>query len=85
MLGSAKMNVADFAGARDEFAKAVVLNPNLPEVHVRYAQALHFTGDSDQSAKEFKAELAVDPFNFEANLQLGATSRQEQDFEQANQ
>src|SRR5207248_640612 len=61
MLGSAKMNVADFAGARDEFAKAVALNPNHAEVHVLYAKALVLTGDSDQSSKEFKAELAVDP------------------------
>ena len=84
MLGSAKMNVGDFAGARDEFAKAVALNPNLAEVHVLYAKALVLTGDSDQSSKEFKAELAVDPFNFDSNLQLGATSRQEQNYEQAN-
>src|SRR3989440_6186802 len=84
MLGSAKMNVADFAGARDEFAKAVALNPNLAEVHVLYAKALVLTGDSDQSSKEFRAELAVDPFNFDSNLQLGATSRQEQNYEQAN-
>jgi tetratricopeptide (TPR) repeat protein len=83
MLGSAKMNIADFAGARDEFAKAVALNPNLPEVHVLYAKALHFTGDSDLSAKEFEAELAVDPFNFDANLQLGVTARQEQNLEEA--
>jgi len=85
MLGSAKMNVSDFAGARDEFAKAEGLNPNLPEVHVLYAKALQFTGDSDRSVKEFKAELAVDPFNFDANLQLGAIARQEQNYDQAHQ
>jgi len=84
MLGSARMNIADFAGARDEFAKAVALNPDLPEVHVLYAKALQLTGDSDQSLKEFKAELAIDPFNFESNLQVGATLRQEQNFEEAN-
>src|SRR6267143_2003938 len=85
MLGSAKMNIADFAGARDEFAKAVALNPNLAEVHVLYAKALVLTGDSDQSLKEFKAELAVDPFNFNSNLQLGAMARQEQNYEEAHQ
>jgi tetratricopeptide (TPR) repeat protein len=85
MLGSAKMGVSDFAGARDEFAKAVALNPNLTEVHVLYAKALVFTGDSDQSLKEFKAELAVDPFNFDSNLQLGAMARQEQNYEEAHQ
>lgn len=85
MLGSAKMNIQDFAGARDEFGKAVALNPNLPEAHVLYAQALHFTGDSDQSAKEYQAGLAQDPYNFEANLQLGANAREEHDYERAEQ
>ncbi len=85
MLGSAKMNVSDFAGARDEFAKAEALNPNLPDVHVLYAKALQFTGDSDLSVKQFKAELELDPYNFDANLQLGAIARQEQNHEQAHQ
>ena len=83
MLGTAKMNVQDFAGARDEFAKAVSLNANLPEVHVLYAKALMFTGDSDMSAKEYKTELTVDPYNFDANLQLGAAARQEQNYGEA--
>ena len=85
MLGTAKMTVSDFAGARDEFAKAVALNPNLAEVHVLYAKALLLTGDSDQSLEQFKAELALDPFNFDSNLQLGAMARQEQNYELAHQ
>jgi tetratricopeptide (TPR) repeat protein len=83
MLGTAKMGASDFAGARDEFAKANALDPNLPEVHVLYAKALMLTGDSDLSEKEFAAELKVDPFNFDANLQLGAMAKQEQNYEQA--
>jgi tetratricopeptide (TPR) repeat protein len=83
MLGEAKMNMADYAGARDEFAKAAALNSDLPEVHVLYAKALQFTGDSDQSVKEFKAELARDPYNFDSNLMLGAMARNEQDYAQA--
>jgi len=78
MLGTAKMGVNDFAGARDEFAKAVAMNPNLPEVHGLYAKALMFSGDSDLSEKEFAAELRQDPYNFDANLQLGAMAKQEQ-------
>ncbi len=85
MLGSAKMNIQDFAGARDEFGKAVALNPNLPEAHVLYAQALRLTGDSDQSSKEYQAGLAQDPYNFEANLQLGANAREDHDYERAEQ
>jgi Flp pilus assembly protein TadD len=84
MLGTAKMNVQDFAGARDEFARAIALDPNLPEVHGLYANALMLTGNSDVSAKEFKTELTVDPYNFEANLQLGAAARLNQDYEQAS-
>jgi tetratricopeptide (TPR) repeat protein len=83
MLGTAKMGAADFAGARDEFAKANALNSDLPEVHVLYAKALMLTGDSDLSEKEFAAELRADPFNFDANLQLGAMAKQEQNYEQA--
>lgn len=83
MLGTAKMGASDFAGARDEFAKAIALNPNLPEVHVLYAKALMLTGDSDLSVKEFKAELQVDPYNFDANLQLGAMAKQGQSYEEA--
>ena len=52
-------------------------------MHVLYAKALVFTGDSDMSAKEYKTELTVDPYNFDANLQLGATARQEQNFDEA--
>jgi tetratricopeptide (TPR) repeat protein len=84
MLGTAKMNVSDFAGARDEFAKAVTLNPDLPDVHVLYAKALLYTGDSDMAAKEYQAELAHDPYNFEANSQLGALARQDQDYDLAH-
>ena len=83
MLGTAKMNIQDFAGARDEFGKAVALNPNLHAVHALYGEALHLTGDSEQSSKEFQAELANDPYSFEANLQLGATARGEHNYEQA--
>lgn len=83
MLGTAKMGISDYAGARDEFAKAAALNPNLPEVHVLYAKALMFTGDSDLSDKEFQAELRGDPYNFDANLQLGAMAKQSQNYAQA--
>jgi tetratricopeptide (TPR) repeat protein len=85
MLGSAKMNVGDFAGAREEFAKAAGLDPKLPEVHLLYAKTLVLTGDSDEAAKEFKAELVANPFNFDSNLQLGAMARQEQNYKDARQ
>lgn len=83
MLGSAKMQVRDFAGAREEFAKAVNLNPKAPEVHVLYAQALQVTGDPDGAAKEFKAELAIDTYNFDSNLEMGVLLREDSKFPDA--
>lgn len=85
MLGSAKMNVSDLAGARDEFAKALALNPKLPDVHVLYAQALQATGDPDGALKQFKAELEVDPYNYDSNLEMGVLLREDQKYEEARQ
>jgi len=83
MLGTARIEGGDFTGARDELAKAVALDPKLPGVHVLYAQALQVTAGPDDARKEFQAELAIDPYNFMANLQLGAMLRQEQNFDSA--
>jgi len=83
MLGEAKMNVSDYAGARDEFAKAVALNPQLGDAHALYAKALMMTGDSDLSAQQFKDALATEPYNFDANLQLGANARLQDNYDQA--
>jgi Tfp pilus assembly protein PilF len=83
MLGTAKIQAADFSGAREELAKALALNPNLPGAHVLYAHTLQVTGGPEEALKEFKAELAIDPHNFESNLQIGAMLRQEQKYEEA--
>lgn len=83
MLGEARINVSDFAGARTEFAKAVALNPKLGDAHALYARALMMTGDSDLSAKEFKAALVYEPYNFDANLQLGAAARLQENYREA--
>jgi Tfp pilus assembly protein PilF len=83
MLGAAKIEAADFAGARDELAKAVALDPKLPGVHVLYAQALQVSAGPDEARKEFQAELAIDPYNYASNLQLGAMLRQEQKYDEA--
>jgi Tfp pilus assembly protein PilF len=83
MLGTAKIQAADFAGAREELAKALALNPDLPGAHVLYAHTLQVTGGPEESLREFTAELALDPYNFESNLQIGAMLRQEQKYDEA--
>lgn len=85
MLGMAKMQVSEFAGARDEFAKAVALNAKLADAHVLYAQSLEATGDPDGALKEFKAGLALDPYNFDSNLAMGVLARQNQNYAEAKE
>jgi len=85
MLGTAKIQAADFTGARDELAKALGLNPNLAGAHVLYAHTLEVTGGPEEALKEFKAELAIDPYSYESNLQIGAMLRQEQKYDEAKQ
>jgi tetratricopeptide (TPR) repeat protein len=83
MLGTAKIQAADFAGARDELAKALALNANLPGVHVLYAHTLQVTSGPEEAMKEFQAELAIDPYNFDSNLQIGAMLRKDQNYDDA--
>jgi predicted Zn-dependent protease len=83
MLGTAKIQAADFAGARDELAKALALNRNLPGAHVLYAHTLQVTSGPEEALKEFQAELANDPYNFDSNLQIGAMLRKDQKYDEA--
>jgi Tfp pilus assembly protein PilF len=83
MLGTAKIQAADFAGAREELAKALALNPNLGGVHALYAHTLQVTSSPEEAIREFKAELAIDPYNFESNLQIGAMLRKDQNYYEA--
>jgi tetratricopeptide (TPR) repeat protein len=83
LMGTAKYMVADFAGAREDFAKAVALNAALPEAQAYYGMALLSTGDQAAAKNAFEKELATDPNNFVANLHLGALLRQDQDYDGA--
>ena len=51
MLGTAHQMAQDFASAREEFAKAVALNPELPAAHAYYGRALMATGDPEASGR----------------------------------
>lgn len=79
LMGTAKYMVSDFAGAREDFAKAVRLNPNLPEVNAYYGMALLSTGDQAGARKAFQQELRSDPNNFVSNLHMGVLLRQDED------
>jgi len=83
LLGSAKMNQADFAGALQDLTKAVELNGKLPSVNATHGQALMATGDTAGAAVAFRKELALNPAHFEANLNLAVILKQDQEYAEA--
>ena len=83
LMGMALRAGADYTGARDEFAKAVALNPALPMAHSLYGQALLSTGDREQARIAFAKELALNPNDFESNLYLGVILKEEQNYAEA--
>lgn len=83
LMGTTKMFALDYSGALPDLKKAVELNPNLPEVHSYYGQALLRTGDPIGAAAQFRSELALNPNNFMANLEMGVLAKEEQNFADA--
>ncbi len=83
LMGTSKYMTADFAGARDDFAKAITLNPNLPEVYKYSGLALLSTGDQDAAKAAFEKALQSDPNDFDANLHLGALIRHDEKYDEA--
>jgi tetratricopeptide (TPR) repeat protein len=83
MLGTAYQMAQEWAPARDEFAKAVALNPKLPGAHSYYGRALLGTAATAAAGEQFRKELELNPNDFEANLFLGVLAKQEQKHEEA--
>ena len=82
-MGTTKFMVNDFAGSLKDFARAVELNPNLPDVYSYYGLAMLSTGDQAGAKKAFERELQSDPNNFDANLRMGVLLRQDQENDEA--
>jgi len=83
LMGTTKLGVSDFAGALEDFTKAVQLNPSLPDVYSYYGLALLRTGDQKGAADAFRQELTVNPNDFNANLQLGALAKMDERYDEA--
>ncbi len=83
LLGSQMFAAGDYPSAVKQFASAITLNANLPELQAYYGQSLLFTGDADGAAAAFRNELANDPNNFAANLGLAQILTQRQQYSEA--
>jgi tetratricopeptide (TPR) repeat protein len=83
LMGIAKRGAGDMRGAADDLKRAVELDPELAGVHALYGQALLGIGSPDLARPEFEAELARNPLDFDANLNLGVLLRSDQDYDAA--
>ena len=83
MMGVAKKGAGDLNGAADDFKRALELDPALPGVRGLYGQALLEAGNPDLARSEFETELSRNPFDFDANLQMGVLLKSEQDYDGA--
>lgn len=85
LIGTAKLNAADFAGAMEDLGKAVQMNPNLPSANAYFGQSLMATGDTAGAAKAFRQELKLNPNDFNSNLNLAVILKQDQNWPEALQ
>jgi tetratricopeptide (TPR) repeat protein len=83
MLGTAKMNALDFAGAIAEFEKAAQLNPKLPDIYAFLGLAHRESGDLEAARADFEKELRQNPNEFESNLNLAVLRKEDQDYDGA--
>jgi len=79
LIGTTKLGVNEFVGARVDLQRAVELNPRLPDAHAYYGLSLLGTGDQEGARKAFQQELEINPNNFDANLRIGFMLRQDQE------
>jgi tetratricopeptide (TPR) repeat protein len=83
LMGVTRLMAAEPAAARDDFARAVELDPRLPSAHASLGQALMQLGDTDSAAQQFQKELEDNPNDYDANLYLGVILRQSQRYPEA--
>ncbi|HEX8117243.1 MAG TPA: tetratricopeptide repeat protein [Pyrinomonadaceae bacterium] len=83
LIGSLMLLMDDGQGAVKELSRAVELNPKLPTVHSWHGRALMRMGDSERARAAFRAELADNPNDFDANLFMGTLLRQDKQFEES--
>ncbi len=61
----------NWADARQEYLRALSINPNLASAHKEYSEYLMFTGNFEDAISEAKQALKLDPFSVVMNGNLG--------------
>lgn len=63
----------DFAGAEQEFKRAIQLGPNNSEAHFSYGNFLAAMGRTDEALTEFRSALQTDPLSLNILTNIGWT------------
>jgi tetratricopeptide (TPR) repeat protein len=83
LLGTTKLRAQDYPAALVDLAKAVELNPKLPDVYTYYGQALLLTGDASGATEAFRKALVANPWDFGSNMQLAILLKDEGKMDEA--
>lgn len=83
LMATVHLRRTDNTAALAELQRAAAINPTLPLVHSLMGRALLRTGDQEGAAKAFATELANNPNDFQANLEIGDLRKREQKFDEA--
>jgi len=81
LIGSILLLADDGNGAIKELERAIQLNPKLPALRSWYGRALMRMGDAEKAKSIFKAELADNPTDFDANLYLGILLKRDRQYD----
>jgi tetratricopeptide (TPR) repeat protein len=63
--------------AKQEYAKAITLRPDLPGLRLELGQVYAATSKWEEAEEQFRSEVALQPGNAEATYRLGETLLQE--------
>jgi len=83
LLGTTELQVHQPQAALADLQKAIELDPKLPSAHSLYGRALMEAANPDEAQKAFRAELSMNPNDFDSNLYLGVFLKGEQRYDEA--
>jgi tetratricopeptide (TPR) repeat protein len=75
LMGTTAFTAGDFPRAVADLQKSVELNPKLSDAWSYYGLALFATGEVTRSREAFLKALALDPNDFQSNLNIGLSMR----------